>query len=44
LNEIIRIIEIRCRYDEGEDDYLNETSGDRFVDLCPKCKTELAAF
>ena len=28
LNEIIRIIEIRCRYNEEEDDYLNETGGD----------------
>jgi phage FluMu protein Com len=44
LNEIIRVIEIRCRYDEEEDDYLNETGGDRFLDLCPKCKTELETF
>ena len=44
LDEIIRSIEVRCRYDEEDDDYLNETGGDRFVDLCPKCKTELATF
>ena len=44
LNEIIRVIEIRCRYDEEDDDYLNETGGDRSVDLCPKCKTELSTF
>ena len=44
LNEIIRVIEIRCRYDEEEDDYLNETGGDRSVDLCPKCKMELETY
>ena len=44
LDEIIRIIEIWCRYDEEEDDYLNEASGNHFVDLCPKCKTKLETF
>ena len=41
LDEIVRVIEARCRYDEVDDDYINETGGDRVVDLCPKCKTEL---
>ena len=41
LDEIIRVIEIRCRYNEEEDDYINEPGGDRSADLCPKCKTEL---
>ena len=41
LTEIIRVIEIRCRYEEEDDDYINETGGDRSFDLCPKCKTEL---
>ncbi len=41
LDEIVRVIEVRCRYDEVEDDYINETGGDRVVDLCPKCKAEL---
>ncbi len=41
LDEIVRVIEIRCRDDEEDDDYINETGGDRPVDLCPKCKTEL---
>ena len=44
LDEIIRVIEVRCRFDEEEDDYLNETGGDRSVDLCPKCKTELETY
>ena len=41
LDEIIRVIEVRCRYDEVDDDYINETGGDRVIDLCPTCKTEL---
>jgi len=41
LDEIVRVIEVRCRYDEGDDDYINEAGGDRVVDLCPKCKAEL---
>jgi len=41
LDEIIRVIEARCRYDEVDDDYINETGGDQVVDLCPKCKAEL---
>ncbi len=44
LDEIIRVIEIRCRYDEEPDDYINQTGGDRFADLCPKCKMELQTF
>jgi hypothetical protein len=44
LDEIIRVIEVRCRYYEEDDDYLNENGGNRFVDLCPKCKTELETF
>ena len=41
LDEIVRVIEARCRYDEVDADYINETGGDRVVDLCPKCKIEL---
>ncbi len=41
LDEIIRVIEIRCRYDEEPDDYINQTGGDHSADLCPKCKAEL---
>ena len=41
LDEIVRVIEARCRYDEVDDDYINETGGDRIIDLCPRCKTEL---
>jgi hypothetical protein len=41
LDEILRVIEIRCRFDEVDDDYINEAGGDRITDLCPKCKTEL---
>jgi len=41
LDEILRVIEIRCHFDEADDDYINETGGDRIIDLCPKCKTEL---
>ena len=44
LDEVIRVIEIRCRYNEEDDDYINESGGDRSVDLCPKCKTELQIF
>ena len=41
LDEIVRVIEVRCRYDEADDDYINETGGDRVIDLCPTCKAEL---
>jgi len=44
LGEIIRIIELRCRFDEEVDDYLNEADGERFIDLCPACRTELEIF
>ena len=44
LDQIIRVIEVRCQYDQGEDDYLNERSGERFIDLCPTCRTELEVF
>ena len=44
LSEIIRVIEVRCRFDEKEDDYLNEADGERFIDLCPICRTELEVF
>ncbi len=44
LDEIIRVVEIRCRYDEEPDDYINQTGGDRFADLCQKCKMELQTF
>jgi len=33
LNEIIRVIEVRCRFDEKADDYLKEADGERFIDL-----------
>ncbi len=41
LGEIIRVIEVRCRFDEEADDYLNEADGNRFIDLCPTCRAEL---
>jgi hypothetical protein len=41
LDEIIRVIEVRCRFDEEADDYLNEADGERFIDLCPTCRAEL---
>jgi len=44
LAEIIRVIEVRCRFDEKADDYLKEGDGERFVDLCPICRTELEIF
>ena len=44
LSEIIRVIEVRCRFDEKADDYLKETGGERFIDLCPICRTELEIF
>ena len=44
LDEIIRVIEVRCRFDEEEDDYLKEADGERFVDICPICRTELEIF
>ena len=40
LDEIIRAIHVRCRFDEEADDYLTDKDeGSR--DLCPECKTEL---
>ena len=44
LDEIIRVIEVRCRFDEKADDYLKESDGERFIDLCPKCRAELEIF
>jgi hypothetical protein len=44
LDEIIRVIEVRCRFDEKADDYLKESDGERFIDLCPGCRTELDIF
>ena len=40
LKEVIRVIEVRCRYDEEEDDYLTERD-EGYFDRCPKCRTEL---
>jgi len=40
LDEVIRVIEVRCRFNEEEDDYLTEKD-EGFFDLCPKCRTEL---
>jgi len=40
LDEVIRVIRVRCRFNEEEDDYLMETD-EGFVDLCPKCRREL---
>jgi hypothetical protein len=40
LDEVIRLIRVRCRFNEEEDDYLTETD-EGFVDLCPKCRREL---
>lgn len=40
LDEVIRVIQVRCRFSEEEDDYLMETD-EGFVDLCPECRTEL---
>ena len=40
LDEVIRVIQVRCRFNEEEDDYLTEKD-EGFVDLCPKCKAEL---
>ncbi len=44
LDEIVRVIEVRCRFDETADDYLKEGDGERFIDVCPKCRTELEVF
>ncbi len=44
VDEIIRVIEVRCRFSEEDDDYLNDTGGERFADLCPICRTELDTF
>lgn len=44
LEEIVRVIEVRCRFNEEDDDYLKESEGERFIDLCPKCRTELEVF
>ena len=41
LGEIIRVIELRCRFHEEADDYLNEADGESFIDLCSICRTEL---
>jgi hypothetical protein len=40
LDEVIRVIQVRCRYNEAEDDYLMDTD-EGSVDLCPKCHTDL---
>lgn len=40
LDEVIRMIQVRCRFNEEEDDYLTDTD-EGFIDLCPKCRTEL---
>jgi len=40
LEEIIRLIQVRCRFDEEEDDYLTEKD-EGFIDLCPKCRQSL---
>jgi hypothetical protein len=40
LDEVIRLIQVRCRFDEEADDYLTE-SDEGFIDLCPKCRAEL---
>jgi hypothetical protein len=40
LDEVIRVIQVKCRFDEEADDYLTEND-EGFTDLCPKCKTEL---
>ena len=44
LDQIIRLIEARCRYHQEKDDYLNETNGERFIDICPTCRTELEIY
>ena len=40
LDEVIRVIQVRCRYNEEEDDYLMDMD-EGSVDLCPKCHTDL---
>jgi len=40
LDEVVRVIQVRCRFDEEEDDYLTETD-EGSTDLCPKCRIEL---
>jgi RNase P subunit RPR2 len=40
LDEIIRKIEVRCRFDEEADDYLMQED-EGYSDLCPTCRTEL---
>jgi uncharacterized protein (UPF0212 family) len=40
LDEVIRLIQVRCRFNEEADDYLTD-SDEGFRDLCPKCGTEL---
>jgi hypothetical protein len=40
LDEVIRVIQVRCRFDEEADDYLTESGGGS-IDLCPKCRAEL---
>ena len=39
-DEVIRVIQVRCRFNEEEDDYLMEKD-EGYLDLCPKCRTEL---
>ena len=40
LDEVIRVIQVRCRFDEEADDYLTDKD-EGFTDRCPECKTEL---
>ena len=40
LEEVLRVIKVRCRFDEDEDDYLTDRD-EGYFDLCPKCRTEL---
>jgi hypothetical protein len=44
LTEVIRVIEVRCRYDENSDDYLKESDEGQVVDLCPQCRNEVDRF
>ncbi len=40
LDEVVRAIHVRCRFDEEADDYLMDKD-DGFTDVCPQCKAEL---
>ena len=40
LDEVIRVIEVRCHFDESEDDYLTE-SDEGYYDPSPKCRMKL---